>query len=106
MHCKGGHGRSGIVVASILSYMNNISGEESIILTTKFHSERKIMRDKWREIGSPQTNRQKEFIIKMFKYVYITNVNIHNTYYLLNNNSIFNIKTKNSNYKKCNSIFM
>ena len=39
----------------------------------------------------PVTNR--EFIIRMFKPVFVTNVNIHNTYYMLKNNSIYNIGT-------------
>lgn len=105
IHCKGGHGRSGIVVASILSYMNKISGEESIILTTKFHNERKVMRDKWRTIGSPQTNKQKEFIIRMFKPVFITNVNIHNTYYILNNNALYTFKHDDVTYKNINRCY-
>jgi len=105
IHCKGGHGRSGIVVACILSYMNNISGEESILLTTKYHSNRKTMRDRWRCLGSPQTNKQKEFIIRMFKPIFLTNVNIHNTYYILNNNSLYNIKIDSYNYKNINRCY-
>lgn len=66
IHCKGGHGRSGIVVASILCYMFSLSPQESIDQTTKYHSNRIVMRDKWRTIGSPQTYHQKEFIYKFF----------------------------------------
>tara|TARA_Y100001972_G_C7657723_1_gene331358 strand:- start:2157 stop:3038 length:882 start_codon:yes stop_codon:yes gene_type:complete len=105
IHCKGGHGRSGIVVASILAYMNNISGEEAIIKTSEFHAKRKRMRDRWRDIGSPQTNKQKEFIIRMFRPIYVTNVNIHNTYYYLNNNALFEIIYKNERYKNINRCY-
>ena len=105
IHCKGGHGRSGLVVACILSYMNNIPGEESILLTNKFHSERKHMRDKWRQLGSPQTHKQKEFIIRMFKPIFITNVHIHNTYYYLNNNALFNIVYDTKVYKNINRCY-
>jgi len=105
LHCKGGHGRAGLVVSCILSYMYNISGEESIIKTNEFHSNRKNMREKWRELGSPQTYKQKEFIIRMFKPIYITNVHIHNTYYFLNNNALFNIVYKNNVYRNINRCY-
>ena len=105
LHCKGGHGRAGLVVSCILSYIYNISGEESIMKTNIFHSNRKIMRDKWRLLGSPQTFKQKEFIIRMFKPIYITNVHIHNTYYFLNNNALFNIVYKNNVYKNINRCY-
>lgn len=63
IHCKGGHGRSGIVVACLLSYIMKINGEESIKLTTKFHNNRTVMKEKWRIRGSPQTKTQKRFVI-------------------------------------------
>ena len=66
IHCKGGHGRSGVVVASVLCYMNNLKPDESIIKTTKYHNNRINMKDKWRTIGSPQTYQQKHFIHKFF----------------------------------------
>ena len=67
VHCKGGHGRAGIVVACILCYYYNIEPAKALELTTQYHSQRKEMRAKWRTIGSPQTNRQKQFVIKMFE---------------------------------------
>lgn len=69
IHCKGGHGRSGVVVASILCYINNISPEEAIENTTYYHNKRLVMRDKWRKIGSPQTKQQKKFIYKFFSKI-------------------------------------
>ena len=70
IHCKGGHGRSGILVACILSKYYNITTEKSIELTTKFHNERKGMREKWKKIGSPQTYRQKNLFIKCLNHSY------------------------------------
>lgn len=67
VHCRGGHGRSGIIVASILCYIFNMSPYDSLIYTTKCHSNRSVMRDKWRKIGSPQTYYQKKFVYKMFQ---------------------------------------
>ena len=66
IHCRGGHGRSGIVVASILCYLFKLSPEESLEKTRHYHGLRETMRDKWRRIGSPQTKSQKIFIQKFF----------------------------------------
>ena len=70
LHCKGGHGRSGIVVACILCHIYSILPEEALRLTTAYHSQRPTMRPKWREIGSPQTRQQKSFVVRMFKPMY------------------------------------
>lgn len=70
VHCKGGHGRAGIVVASILTYLYSIPPDRALCLTTEYHSNRKNMRMKWRQIGSPQTNVQKTFVLKFFSPLY------------------------------------
>lgn len=67
IHCKGGHGRSGVVVACLLCFVFGIQPEEALELTTQYHNNRPEMRPKWRKIGSPQTLHQKSFVIKMFK---------------------------------------
>jgi predicted NAD-dependent protein-ADP-ribosyltransferase YbiA (DUF1768 family) len=67
IHCKGGHGRAGVVVASLFCYIFEMSPNEALEKTTKFHSERSVMRDKWRKLGSPQTFYQKNFVHKFFK---------------------------------------
>lgn len=66
IHCKGGHGRSGIVVASLLCYVFGLTPTDALEYTTKCHSNRHTMRDKWRKIGSPQTHIQKKFIYNFF----------------------------------------
>ena len=66
IHCKGGHGRSGIVVACILCYIFSLSPYESLQYTTQCHNNRKNMRERWRKIGSPQTYSQKKFVYKSF----------------------------------------
>ena len=67
LHCKGGHGRSGIVVASLLCYMFGMTAERALEQTTKSHSKRRVMREKWRKLGSPQTYYQKIFVHKFFE---------------------------------------
>jgi protein-tyrosine phosphatase len=67
IHCKGGHGRSGVVVASLLCSINKITPDESIKLTSEYHSRRTVMREKWRIIGSPQTRHQKMFVHKFYE---------------------------------------
>lgn len=67
IHCKGGHGRSGILVACILTHLYNISPAEALRRTSFFHSKRPIMKEKWRKIGSPQSKRQKDFVYKFFR---------------------------------------
>ena len=74
IHCKGGHGRSGIVVAVLLAVYHNISAEKALDMTRKCHQNRLIMRDKWRKIGAPQTNRQREFVCKLLEPLDIDSV--------------------------------
>jgi ribA/ribD-fused uncharacterized protein len=62
IHCKGGHGRAGVVVAVLLCHMFNLPPEMAITYTTKYHNKRFDMKDKWRKLGSPQTLYQKSFV--------------------------------------------
>ena len=64
IHCKGGHGRSGIVVACLLSLLFKIDGENAITLTTQYHNTRTDLKHKWKMMGSPQTKKQKIFVKK------------------------------------------
>ena len=95
IHCKGGHGRSGIVVASLLCYLYRIPVKKSIELTTYFHNKRTDMKDKWRQIGSPQTRAQKNFVTKLFDPLYIyTNCGKYFTYNY-HNDANFDIQLDN-----------
>ena len=87
IHCKGGHGRSGLIVACILCYIFSLSPYESLQYTTECHNNRKFMRERWRKIGSPQTYSQKKFVYKSFhpvnmnallKHLINENININN----------------------------
>lgn len=71
VHCKGGHGRSGVVVACLLCYLYKLTPSDALSKTKKYHSRRKEMREKWRNMGSPQTRSQKHFVTKFFEPLYI-----------------------------------
>ena len=78
VHCKGGHGRAGIVVACVLCYYHSYTPDHALHLTSRYHSQRKEMRLRWRQLGSPQHKRQKDFVRSFFKpYFYGRNRNSH-----------------------------
>lgn len=77
IHCKGGHGRSGILVSCLLCYIYKIPPDKALKLTTEYHGKRKLMREKWRNIGSPQTYWQKNFVRKMFTPLNSSNLLLH-----------------------------
>ena len=66
VHCRGGHGRSGIVVASLLSLIYDMSPEFALSMTTKFHKQRANLKTKWKFISCPQTFGQKRFVLRLF----------------------------------------
>uniref|UniRef100_A0A6C0LW24 Tyrosine specific protein phosphatases domain-containing protein n=1 Tax=viral metagenome TaxID=1070528 RepID=A0A6C0LW24_9ZZZZ len=70
IHCKGGHGRSGIVVASLLSTIFGMNSYQSLELTSVYHNNRKSMREKWRKMGSPQSCYQKNFVHMLYKPIF------------------------------------
>lgn len=76
IHCKGGHGRAGLLVAAILCYLHKITPEESFIRTSEYHATRPVHSTKpkknefWKTKGSPQTHEQREFVKSMFQPSY------------------------------------
>jgi predicted NAD-dependent protein-ADP-ribosyltransferase YbiA (DUF1768 family) len=80
IHCKGGHGRSGVVVACLLCFIFKLTPFQSLEYTTKCHNNRHIMRDKWRKIGSPQTYLQKKFVYNFFEPLKIYHTHKNNIY--------------------------
>lgn len=71
IHCRAGHGRSGLFVACLLCNIYGFSPSESLNMTSIYHSKRIDMKEKWRKIGSPQTRSQKHFVAKFFEPLYI-----------------------------------
>ena len=73
IHCKGGHGRAGIVVSCVISEIFSVDTSAALRYTSECHSKRSVMRDKWRRIGSPQTTNQKQFVHDTFRECFIFN---------------------------------
>lgn len=67
IHCRGGHSRSGMLVASVLAYYYGLKTEDALAYTSQYHSERPEMREKWRYLGSPNDKHQKDFVHRFFK---------------------------------------
>lgn len=67
VHCRGGHGRSGIVVSSLLICLFHYIPEQAVKLTTQFHDERPNLKNKWKGKSCPQTFRQRKFIYDFFR---------------------------------------
>jgi hypothetical protein len=72
IHCKGGHGRSGMLAACILCYLLNYSPEKSLNITTNAHAARENLKLKWKNVRCPQTFRQRKFVIDVFRPIIIT----------------------------------
>jgi hypothetical protein len=66
IHCRGGHGRSGIVVSSLLCYMYKINTNISLEMTTFYYHSRKNLPERRLAQTSPRTNYQKTFVHKLF----------------------------------------
>lgn len=70
IHCKGGHGRSGILVACLLCHIYDLHPFEAIKRTTYYHSKRPVLREKWKKVGSPQGKNQKDFVFKFYRPIF------------------------------------
>lgn len=81
VHCKGGHGRSGVIVALVTSVFFNVSADVALKHTNRCHNNRKEMRDIWRHMGSPQTVEQKNFVRRLCSVNNVKHTSIlHNKY--------------------------
>lgn len=69
LHCRGGHGRSSLVIACFLSMVFNISPFDSLILTKEYHSLRPNLKPKWL-VGWPLNLQQHKFVEVFFSSLY------------------------------------
>ena len=67
IHCKGGHGRSATIVGIIYGLVTKTDAETTIIAVHAAHQSRTEMLPKWRKLGAPQRNKQKDIIRKYLK---------------------------------------
>jgi hypothetical protein len=78
IHCKGGHGRSALIACCVLgelrcrdttqrSSTNTITSKDlskQVLETCKLaHQNRRVMKPRWRKLGSPQTTTQCNFVV-------------------------------------------
>jgi protein tyrosine phosphatase (PTP) superfamily phosphohydrolase (DUF442 family) len=69
IHCKGGHGRSIIVVACILYFIYaNISSEDALIKASEYHNTRQDIKSKWLPFNKHQTINQRSFVRRVCTY--------------------------------------
>jgi len=106
IHCKGGHSRSGMFVASLLCFLCNITPEKSLYITTVAHANRENLRSKWRHQKCPQLFRQRKFVIDVFKPIIITpllfqNKISNNLSSFLNETNIRPLREKKDNHLLC-----
>lgn len=79
IHCRGGHGRSGMVSVSLVSNIYpNKNIKEIIDAVNKSHIDRIILRNKWKKKQAPFNYNQYQFLLKVHKNIYINN---NNKYY-------------------------
>jgi protein tyrosine/serine phosphatase len=71
IHCKGGHGRSSLVVSCLLCYIYKNHPTKSINLITKYHNSRPNLKRKW--INKHMNKKQICYVYKKFKLFYIKN---------------------------------
>ncbi len=67
IHCKGGHGRSSLLVASILCYLFLYQPVEAFTKTKQYHDSRPNLKTKYKGISCPQLYSQRKFIIDLYQ---------------------------------------
>ena len=68
IHCKGGHGRSSLVISCLLCKLKRCSALEAIGKTYKYHNKR-VMKQKWKR-GPKSTRLQRSFIDTFYNYIF------------------------------------
>lgn len=72
IHCKGGHNRSGLVIASLMCFIDNMDPIQAMRRTAELHSARLQMKDKYRHKPCPDNYRQRQFLLSLFQPVHIS----------------------------------
>jgi len=67
IHCKGGHGRSGMVMCCVLCLMYNLLPDKSIEEVTISHNERPLLTAKWRTRLCPSNEIQRIFVNRVYQ---------------------------------------
>lgn len=98
IHCRGGHGRSGMVsVSLLLNIYPNKNIKEIIDTVNKSHIDRIILRSKWKKKQAPFNYTQYVFLLRVHKNIYINNNNkyygwlIFNEPFIYKNTKFYNV---------------
>ena len=65
IHCKRGHGRSGMIASVLYGKMNNKTGEESIDYIKKCHEKRTVVSKRVRMLNTPMNDTQIEQVLRL-----------------------------------------
>lgn len=80
IHCRGGHGRSGLTCSSLLFSIKKNEKLEDIIKEVNIsHNKRENIRNKWKKREAPFNSKQYLFLLKIHKDIYIS-INKNNYY--------------------------
>lgn len=89
IHCKGGHGRSGMIMCCILCNLYHLSPEKSIQEVSQSHQERPLLSLKWKTRLCPSNDIQRMFVHHMYE---VDQIKKNTLSYQLEN--VFNINRK------------
>lgn len=70
LHCKGGHGRSSLVISCFLSMVFHLPPFESLDLIKEYHALRPNLKSKWL-VGWPLSIKQRKFVENFFGSTYL-----------------------------------
>ena len=62
IHCRGGHGRAGLVAGALYGKAYNLNYEQVMLDLKKSHDLRLGVNSRWRKLGIPQTKEQKDLL--------------------------------------------
>ena len=99
IHCRGGHGRSGMVSVSILlSIFPEKNIKEIIEFVNQSHINRINLRKKWKNKKTPFNYNQFLFLLKIHKNIYINNTNKYYNWLIFNDSILYNDNKYDSIY--------
>ncbi len=70
VHCRGGHGRSGMVAAIVTALVDCMSPDQAIACVTEAHKARPNIREFWKKRPCPHLHVQRKFIHRLFTPIY------------------------------------
>lgn len=106
IHCKGGHGRSCLIVTCILYYiLPNLNSREAIERTICIHNQRLDLSVRWKNIKSPFSKTQYIFLYKILNPICI--LKAYNTGYQagFSGSSLFEIQTEYGVFSNLDAAF-